>query len=118
MNELSNPESSLYATTLTDLEIQVEARLPALNKLLTLPSRHVAQILTTGTSNYPDNSISRQDLYVMQDLNTQPHAYKDWLLDILNNPAREDQLALFGKDNVRQKFMLVSNIEGEHGKHC
>lgn len=108
-------ESSLFATALSQLEIPLEARLPALNKLLTLPANQVNQIVTTGASTHED-SISKQDLFLMQDLNAQPRAYKDWLKDILSNPAQQDSLALLGQRNVRQKLMLIEHLEEAHVK--
>lgn len=106
-------ESSLYANALSQLEIPLEPHLPALNKLLTLPTTQVTQIVRTGATNQED-SLSKQDLYVMQDLNAQPRAYKDWLLEVLNNSARANLLALLGLQNVRHKLTLLERLEEQY----
>lgn len=111
-------ETSLYARALSLLELPLEDRLPALNKLLTLPSTQVSQIITTGESNQQDYSLSKQDLFTLQDLNGQPRAYRDWLSETLNNPTKRTLLALLGLQNVRSKLNLLERLEEEHLEHA
>lgn len=108
-------ESSLYANALSMLEIPLDRQLPALNKLLTLPSTQVSYIVKTGASHQED-SMSRQELFVMQDISAQPHAYREWLTDALTDAENENLLALLGNGNVRQKLKLLEKLEEGHVK--
>lgn len=109
-------ESSLYATALAHLEIPLDENLPALNRLLMLPSAQVSQIVTTGASQQEESSFSRQDLHIMQDLNAQPRAYKVWLHSLLTQPESTNLLSLLGLQNVQQKLTLLERLEEAHVK--
>ncbi|TAH54256.1 MAG: hypothetical protein EYC68_00580 [Chloroflexota bacterium] len=109
-------ETSLYANALTLLEIPLEAKLPALNKLLTLPTTEVTNIITHDAAENED-SISKHDLFIMQDLNAQPRAYKDWLSRLLNDPGKASLLPLLGIKNVQSKLLLVERLEDAHVTH-
>jgi hypothetical protein len=111
-------ETSLYVRILSLLELPLEERLPALNNLLTLSSAQVSQIVTTGSSNQEDTSLSKLDLHVLQDLNGQLRAYKDWLRDTLENPTRSNLLGLLGPQNVHSKLKLLEQLEEERIKHA
>lgn len=111
-------ESSLYATALAQLEIPLDANLPALNRLLMLPSAQVSQIVTTGASQQEESSFSKQDLFIMQDLNAQPRAYKVWLHALLTQPEYNNLLALLGFENVRHKLTLIERLEEAHVKRA
>lgn len=113
---IGDGESSLYASALSLLEIPLESRLPALNKLLTLPSHQLTQIVKTGAGQQED-SLSKQDLYAIQDLAAQPHAYHEWLAGILNDTERSDLLYLLGQENVMQKLKLIERLEETHAEH-
>lgn len=108
-------ETSLYAGTLSQLEIPLDSRLPALNRLLTLPSLQINQIVKTGTSDEPD-SLTKQDLITLQDLNKQTRPYIEWLDETLNSSARSNLLDLLGPGNVRQKLTLLERLEETHAK--
>ncbi|MBI4671608.1 MAG: hypothetical protein HY741_08070 [Chloroflexi bacterium] len=111
-------ETSLYARTLSLLELPLEEHLPALNKLLTLPSVQVSQIIQTGASSQEDASLSKVDLNELQDLNGQPRAYKEWLSETLSNPTRSNLLGLLGLRNVQNKLRLLERLEEEHIQHA
>lgn len=111
-------ETSLYARTMSLLELPLEENLPALNKLLTLPSAQVTQIIKTGASSQEDASLSKLDLNILQDLNGQPRAYRDWLNELLTNPRRRNLLALLGLQNVQTKLSLLERLEEERIPHA
>ncbi len=106
-------ESSLYANALSQLEIPLDTDLPALNKLLTLPSTQVNQIVNTGAAAQED-SLSRHDLQTIQDLNTQPRAYREWLQTMLTDSTKQDLVSLLGLRNVHQKLKLLERLEEAH----
>jgi hypothetical protein len=106
-------ESSLYANALSQLEIPLDIHLPALNKLLTLPTTQVTQIVKTGAVAQED-SLSRHDLSVIQDLSAHPGAYREWLQTMLTDSTKQDLVSLLGLRNVHQKLKLLERLEEAH----
>ena len=118
MKTVEMRETSMYVRVLSLLDLPLERQLPALNNLLLLPSAQISEIVTTGTSNQEDSSLSKMDVYVLQDLNSQLRAYQDWLREMLENPKHNSLLVLLGEQNVQAKLTLLEHLEEERRKHA
>lgn len=118
LNTNDSRETSLYVRVLSQLDLPLDAQLPALNNLLLMPSAQVSEIVHTGTSNREDSTVSKLDVYALQDLNGQLRSYKEWLNGILNDPEHNVLLGLLGSQNVQSKLNLLEHLEEERYKYA
>ncbi len=113
--QYENQETSLLAEVLLHLDIFLDRDLVALNKILTLPSAELCQLIITGSHDEGDGALSKEDRRFVEDIVKRRNKYMKWLIDVQEDPKQAKLLTLLGKHNVQRKLNIVGTPEAQDG---
>lgn len=116
LDNLQNKETSLLVEALSHLNVLIELRLPAeqeardsnmplvaLNRLLTMSSAELRNILQIFKMDPDDTTLSQDDRILFKDVFDRKDLYNRWFDDIERNKAKEVEYSLIGIENVSKK---------------